>query len=423
MHCATLHAHVLCHVCSGRFCMPKSRCNQRSRQLSSPEQPTFVRIDDQYADWYKARFGVPINHSMVLPVCSMRFKAIPNPVPCGRVLSIAGSLVTGYHGVYKGQRMLICRQVDDLAIGCADQETVRNIVTTICQDDGINLRDEGILTSFNGVDVEQSGRYTKNSCESYIDKFLTHYGWSAAGPRDTGERPIEQIAASTIQQMITDYATAPRAVTDEYSALESSSGFLHRSVLDALIYAYVMAQPDIVYAVTTLACFSDRPAKIHYDALRRIARYLGRKKRGVYTTVARSTDVTPHWHFSASRRGPIPSHVSCAHTSNCARWICRRRPRHQPRHSTVNHRPGFHVLRRSHRVQVQNSVDSFHQLVCTPLDCQGSLLHPLRTCSAIHNRSLPPCTKTMLPPSSWSTLVARLPGPVTSAFKILPFKS
>ena len=33
-----------------------------------PEQPTFVRIDDQYADWYEARFGVPIDRSMVLPV-------------------------------------------------------------------------------------------------------------------------------------------------------------------------------------------------------------------------------------------------------------------------------------------------------------------------------------------------------------------
>jgi hypothetical protein len=105
-----------------------------------------------------------------------------------------------YHGVYKGQRMLICRQDDNLAIGCVDLATVRDLVTSICTDDGIDLRDKGILTSFNGVDVAQSNRYTKILCETYIDKFLTHYGWSAAGSRDTGKRPIEPIAASTIQQ-------------------------------------------------------------------------------------------------------------------------------------------------------------------------------------------------------------------------------
>ena len=38
--------------------------------------------------------------------------------------------------------------------------------------------------------------------------------------------------------------------------------------------SYVVARPDVGYAVTTLARFSDRPSKVHYDALRRVARYL-----------------------------------------------------------------------------------------------------------------------------------------------------
>jgi len=76
------------------------------------------------------------------------------------------------------------------------------------------------------------------------------------------------------QQMFTDYEAAPVVGSAEHIDLESSSGFSYRSVLGALIYAYVVARPDIGYAVTTLARFSDRPAKIHYDALRRVARYL-----------------------------------------------------------------------------------------------------------------------------------------------------
>ena len=33
-----------------------------------PEVPTYVSIDDQYADWYEYCFGVKLDRSMVLPV-------------------------------------------------------------------------------------------------------------------------------------------------------------------------------------------------------------------------------------------------------------------------------------------------------------------------------------------------------------------
>ncbi|KAI2495455.1 hypothetical protein MHU86_19042 [Fragilaria crotonensis] len=202
-----------------------------------PNQPTFVVIDDQYADWYLARH-----------------------------VSIKGT--------YKGHRMLICRQVDDMAIGCVNVDAIKDLVRVICAEDGIDLRDEGILNSFNGVDVDQRDRYIKITCETYIDKLLAHYGWSSSGSRETDEKPIEPLAASTTQQMFDDYANAPRDGTAEYYDLETAAGFSYRSVLGALIYAYVVARPDIGYAVTTLARFSDHPAKVHYDALRRVARYL-----------------------------------------------------------------------------------------------------------------------------------------------------
>jgi hypothetical protein len=68
--------------------------------------------------------------------------------------------------------MLICRQVDDLAIGCANADAIRDLVRVICTEDGIDLRDEGILESFNGVNVEQTDSYIKITCETYIDKLL-----------------------------------------------------------------------------------------------------------------------------------------------------------------------------------------------------------------------------------------------------------
>jgi hypothetical protein len=92
--------------------------------------------------------------------------------------------------------------------------------------------------------------------------------------------------------MFADNETAPLDGTSAHAVLELSAGFSYRSVLGALIYAYVVARPDISYAVTTLARFSGRPAKIYYDALRRVARYLR---------------MTKSWGLHYWRRLPLPS--------------------------------------------------------------------------------------------------------------------
>ena len=248
-----------------------------------PEQPTFVYIDDQYADWYAVRHGSPISRDMVLPVqhalqghpeSGALWEKFVNQVIARHGFKSTTHERSIFHGVYKGHRMLICRQVDDLAIGCTDPDITRDLVLTICREDGIDLRDEGILDTFNGVDVEQTNRYIKITCESYIDKLLAHYGWSAPGARDNDSKPIEPIASSSLQQMFADYDRTSADDPSVHSSLEAAAGFSYRSVLGALIYAYVVARPDIGYAVTTLARFSDHPSKVHYDALRRVARYL-----------------------------------------------------------------------------------------------------------------------------------------------------
>ncbi|KAI2490688.1 Reverse transcriptase (RNA-dependent DNA polymerase) [Fragilaria crotonensis] len=273
-----------------------------------PNQPTFVIIDDQYADWHLARHGTSVPRNMVLPVqhalqghpeSGALWEKFVNAVIARHGFTSTTHERSLYQGIYNGHRMLICRQVDDLAIGCVDVNAVKDLVRVICSEDGIDLRDEGILESFNGVDIAQRDRYIKITCESYIDKLLAHYGWSSSGSRETDEKPIEPLAASTTQQMFDDYITAPRDGTPEYCDIETAAGFSYRSVLGALIYAYVVARPDIGYAVTTLARFSDHPAKVHYDALRRVARYLRMTKIGVCSIG--ETSFWQHFRMATSR--------------------------------------------------------------------------------------------------------------------------
>ena len=197
-----------------------------------------------------------------------------------------------YKGVFDGSRMLISRQVDDLAIGCSNATSIRKLVTIICEEDKIDLRDEGTLDSFNGVDVRQTRSYIQITCESYIDKFLAHYGWSSAACRESGDKPIEPLALSTIPQLFLDYDKHTNADAAFLHQCEVAAGFSYRSVLGAIIYVYVVARIDIGFAVTLLAHFSDHPTKIHFDSLQRLARYLR---------------MTKDWGILYWRRSPIES--------------------------------------------------------------------------------------------------------------------
>ncbi len=66
----------------------------------------------------------------------------------------------------------------------------------------------------------------------------------------------------------------PKKKTPEAKALAQAKGFSYRNVLGELIHSYVIARPDIGYAVCLLARFSVAPHKDHYRALKNLCRYL-----------------------------------------------------------------------------------------------------------------------------------------------------
>jgi hypothetical protein len=220
--------------------------------------------------------------------------------------------------------MLISRQVDDLAIGCSNAASIRKLVAIICDEDKIDLRDEGILDSFNGVDVKQTRSYIQITCESYIDKFLEHYGWSAAACRESGEKPIEPLALSTIPQLFLDYDANTNADATTLNGHEIVAGFPYRSMLGAIIYVYVVARIDIGFAVTLLARFSDHPVKIHFDSLRRLARYPTHADEGLghHVLATRSHRLIPARYLCPVSAGPDSSCVSTTPGLHNPRWIC-----------------------------------------------------------------------------------------------------
>jgi hypothetical protein len=71
--------------------------------------------------------------------------------------------------------LLLCRQVDDIAVACSDPTVVQGLIDSIGK--VMDLKSQGILGSFNGIDVDQRREYVKVSCQSYLARMLKTHGW------------------------------------------------------------------------------------------------------------------------------------------------------------------------------------------------------------------------------------------------------
>jgi Reverse transcriptase (RNA-dependent DNA polymerase)/GAG-pre-integrase domain len=245
----------------------------------APKTPTFVYIDANYAAWYAARFGVKLDTSMVLPV-QHALQGHPEAgalweAHINDILSAIGFRSTTherslYTATINGFQVLLCRQVDDLAIACTDTDIAQWVISQIGAK--VEVTDGGLLTTFNGVDIDQTADYVKVSCRSYLRRFLKAHDWDTPNLNESDNESLEPLPDSLSRAIDTDIG--PLAGTPAAHALETKFGFAYRSVLGELLYAYVAGRLDIGYAVATLARHSAHPAESHYTGLVRLGKYL-----------------------------------------------------------------------------------------------------------------------------------------------------
>jgi hypothetical protein len=257
-------------------------CTNAYANSPSPTQQTFVRIDDCYADWYRSRYGKEVDRTLVLPV----LKALQGHPEAGalwethinNILDDLKIVFTThersiYRGTIKGKIVLVCRQVDDLAVACSDPAVAQGLIDDIGKE--VDLVSQGILSSFNGVDVDQQREYVKVSCHSYLSRMLKAHGWDKPSPNEKSDaKPIEPLAASSAEEL--NNSIGPAEDTSAHRALEKDVGFGYRQVLGELTYAYVVGRVDISYDVTFLARYASAPDRCHYLALKRLCKYLRR---------------------------------------------------------------------------------------------------------------------------------------------------
>jgi hypothetical protein len=255
----------------------------------APRVPTYLRINDAFAEWYEQRFHKPVDRNHVLPI-QHALQGHPESARLwdehitGILMAIGFKNTKHERNLYvahiDGTMILLARQVDDFALASPSPALAAKVFDQIGAalqlpgEDKPPFKNLGVVDSFNGVDVLQTRDYNKISCESYLNRLLKGHSWETPAQDEPkpGSRPTEPLSPSVIKELYTTPGSPEH--TKEHGILETQMGYSYRSLLGEIMYAYVVARPDIGYAVTTLAKFSKAPARVHYQCLKRLALYL-----------------------------------------------------------------------------------------------------------------------------------------------------
>ena len=172
---------------------------------------------------------------------------------------------------FSRQTNIFSAPVDDFAIACESETIAKDFVHVIDNKMSISIKYLGLLTRFNGVDIEQSRRTIKIHSATYIKKILREHDWlNTSRPCHTFPIPIksEPTYSRTLEQ-----AKSPTLDKDK-SALQRQMKFNYRQAIGALIYCMVTTRPDISFPLIKLSQYSTNPAREHYEAVKDIFHYL-----------------------------------------------------------------------------------------------------------------------------------------------------
>jgi hypothetical protein len=251
-------------------------------QSPPPSEPTFVLIDAQMREWINEQKGIQVSDGDARPVlCAFQGHPESGSIWADKVESYLKNDLKFtspvhepclYIGTFWGQVTLIGRQVDDFKAAGIREDKLRDLFKYLSTKTNI-IAEDGIMSHYNGIDIVQARDYIKIHVETYIDKIIKVHGWETAS--STEDRIVDPIHPSAVREL---EETAPPETEAECLANEKDAGFPYRSSVGELLYAYVTCRLDIGYAMGELSKLSTMAAPCHYNALKRIYRYLRQTK-------------------------------------------------------------------------------------------------------------------------------------------------
>jgi dUTP pyrophosphatase len=256
-------------------------------EADAPKIPLYVRIDQPYRDWWNKRYpDKPLPDNYVLPV-KKALQGHPE-APRAWATLINRILITKlhlqptkhepclYYGTFQGKEILFLRQVDDFAVACTDENICKAVITTIDKFMKIKIKDLGLLSRYNGVDIDQTSNYIKIHAETYINKILEGHSWFDQN-KSMHHKPIPMQSDSNYIHSIE--SSEPPILEKDKILLQHEMGFNYRQGIGELLYAMVTCRVDIAFPIIKLSQYAVNPSKVHYEAVKNIFYYLSATRK------------------------------------------------------------------------------------------------------------------------------------------------
>ena len=225
-----------------------------------PKQGLQIMPDKAFRDWWKIHKGhPPLPAGYVIPVLAAMQGHPEAPRLWARyadkIIRKLGLLPTVhepclYSGRFRDERVLLKRQVDDFEVATQSPKIAAMVFDEIDDYLTFPLKRMGLVTLFNGIDVEQTRDYIKISVETYLEriceKHLMTWMGKTGGPPMTPLPNRKEYIRGFLQAIGSDDETAQKILAEEM-------GVGYCSGVGEAIFALVAARPDIAYAVTRLS--------------------------------------------------------------------------------------------------------------------------------------------------------------------------
>lgn len=161
--------------------------------------------------------------------------------------------------------MYIAVYVDDIIIVSDDYKWIRNVKTELAKD--FDIKDLGKIGYCLGINIKQDVEGISMTQEKYVTDLLRRFGMDDCNPVCT---PMDKEA------------------TFENNKGVENQRRPYRELVGSLMYLAVATRPDIAHAVSVLAQFNDCNTEAHWQAAKRVLRYL--KRTSNYGIIFRRSD-------------------------------------------------------------------------------------------------------------------------------------
>ncbi|CAL1356411.1 unnamed protein product [Linum trigynum] len=166
-----------------------------------------------------------------------------------------------YHNkVEDGSMIYLVLYVDDMLIAARSKSDIQKLKGLLSAE--FEMKDLGAAHKILGMEIyrDRSKKKLFLSQKSYIQKILSRFGMSSAKPLNTPSASNVHLSS----------AYAPQLEAEK----EYMSRVPYASAVGSLMYAMVCTRPDLAHAVSVVSRFMIQPGKEHWQAVKRIFRYL-----------------------------------------------------------------------------------------------------------------------------------------------------